>query len=292
MSLTIARRPLLLLALCMNLVLAACATQTNERLRRLSRMAPEVLYDDGQRALRSHDWSAAVEIFTALTSRYSLAPEARQARLEIIYAHYKMGEEESARDAADSFIKENPQHPSIDYAYYLKGLVDYERSAYPIELWLGGDPMARPPQTALASIDAFRTVVTKYPTSIYAADARRRMIMMRNRLADYELKVAQYYMQRGAWVAAAQRSRQAIEQYDGAPAVKEALRIMIRCYKELKYADLADNTLRVFNANYPGESSGWQPQKKGLFHRLFGRKPAEPATPAPPTPAAASADTR
>jgi outer membrane protein assembly factor BamD len=242
-------------------------------------MAPEVLYDDGQRALRSHDWSAAVDIFTALTSRYSLAPEARQARLEIIYAHYKMGEEESARDAADSFIKENPSHPSIDYAYYLKGLVDYERAPYPVELWLGGDPTAKPPQTARASLDAFRTVVTKYPTSIYAADSRRRMIMMRNRLAEYELKVAQYYMQRGAWVAAAQRSRQAIEQYDGAPAVKEALRIMIRCYKQLKYDDLADNSLRVFNANYPGESPEWQPQKTGLFSRLFGGgRKAQPAS--------------
>jgi len=268
-----ARRALLLLALCLNLVLAGCASDVNGRLQRLSRNPPGMLYNEGHRALHAHDYASAVDNFEALTSRYPFTPEARQARLEIIYAYYKEGEKESARDAADTFIKENPSHPNIDYAYYVKGLVDFERTPYKFELLLGGDPTARPPQTARDSIESFRTVVTKYPTSIYAADAHRRMIYMRNRLADFQLRVANYYMARGAWVAAAQRARQAIEQYDGAPAVKDALRIMIRCYRRLKYTDLADNALRVFQENFPGESPELQEQHDGWLHRLFGGSP-------------------
>ena len=267
-----------LLLLCMNLLLGACATHDNSRLQKLSRNAPEVLYDEGRRALRAHDYSAAVDNFEALISRYPFTPEARQSRLEVIYAYYKQDEKESARDAADTFIKENPSHPSIDYAFYIRGLVDFERTPYKIELWMGGDPTARPPQTARDSIDSLRTVVSKYPTSIYATDARRRMIYMRNRLADYELRVADYYMRRGAWVAAAQRARQAIEQYDGAPAEKNALRIMILCYHKLKYADLADNTLKVFAENFPGESPELQGKKNGLLHRVFSSSSAKTAS--------------
>ncbi len=267
---TALRNVLPLLALCLgtSLLLTGCATKRDERLARLSRLAPEVLLDDGERALRSHDYGSAINHFEALMTRYSFKPEARQARLEVAYAYYKMDEKESARDAADTFIKDNPLHPSIDYAYYVRGLVDFERTPYKIELWLGGDPTGRPPQSARDSIDSLRTVVTKYPGSIYAADARRRMIFMRNRLADYELRVANYYMRRGAWVAAAQRARQAIEEFDGAPAVKDALRIMIACYRKLKYDDLADSSLQVFQRNFPGESPDIA-IKQGLFTRLF-----------------------
>ncbi|HTQ37350.1 MAG TPA: outer membrane protein assembly factor BamD [Steroidobacteraceae bacterium] len=266
-----ARRALLLLALCINLVLAGCASHGNSRLQRLARNPPGVLYELGRRALHSHDYQAAVDAYEALTTQYSLTAEARQARLELIYVYYKLDEKESARDAADTFIKEDPTHPNIDYAYYVRGLVDFENAPMKIELLLGGDPTARPPETARDAIDSFRTVVTKYPASIYAADARRRMIYMRNRLADFELKAADYYMQRGAWVAAAQRARQAVEQYDGAPAVKDALRVMIVCYRKLQYTDLADNTLRVFRENFPGQSPDL-PQHEGLnlVHKIFG----------------------
>jgi outer membrane protein assembly factor BamD len=267
---TARRLALLAIPLCLTLLFAGCASNSYGRLQKLSRNPPGYLYEQGQRALRAHDWSSAVDNFEALTSRYPFTPEARQARLEVVYAYYRMDEKESARDAADTFIKENPSHPNIDYAYYVKGLVDFERTPYKLELWLGGDPNARPPQTARDSIDSFNTVVTKYPKSIYAADARRRMIYMRNRLAEYELRVANYYMERGAWVAAAQRARQTIEQFDGAPEVKDALRIMIVCYRHLNYGDLADNTLKVFNANFPGESPDIPGKKSfGRLRSLF-----------------------
>lgn len=271
-AITARRHWLLLLVLCMNLLLVACATDRNSQLQRLSRFAPEVLYDEARRALRAHDYNAAVARYSALAARYPFTPEARQARLDLIYAYYKLDEKESARDAADTFLRENPAHPSVDYAHYVLGLVEFERTPHKLELWLGGDPDGRAPQTARESIESFRTVVTEYPNSIYAADAYRRMIYMRNRLAEYELRVANYYMQRGAWVAAAQRARLAIEQYDGAPAIKDALRIMIMCYRRLEYSDLADNTLKIFQENFPGESAEYQIRgKSGLFARLFNR---------------------
>lgn len=270
--LTARRHALVLLVLCTNLLFGACATNPNSELQRLSRFSPEVLYEEARRSLKAHDYAAAVARFEALAARYPFTPEARQARLEIIFAYYKLDEKESARDAAKTFIDENARHPSMDYAYYVLGLVDFERTPYKLELWLGGDPTARPPQTALDAINSFRKVVTAYPTSIYAADAYKRMVYMRNRLADYELKVADYYMQRGAWVAAARRASETIEQYDGAPAVKDALRIMIVCYSKLLYTDLADSTLKVFQENFPGESPDYQIRRKaGLWNRLFNR---------------------
>jgi outer membrane protein assembly factor BamD len=270
MSIATTRRALLLLPLCLTMLLTACETGGRGEFQRLSKYPPAELYDRGRRALRAHDYSSAVATYEALNARYPFTAEARQGRLDVIFAYYKLDEMESARDAADTFIKENPSHSRIDYAYYLKGLIDFERAPVKLELWLGGDPTARPPQTAADSIESFRTVVEKYPKSAYAADARRRMIYMRNRLADYQLRVATYYLRRGAWVAAAQRSRQAIEQYDCAPAVKDALRILIVCYGKLDYADLADNTRKVFEQNFPGESPEMQ-IKRSLWDRLFNR---------------------
>ena len=119
---------------------------------------------------------------------------------------------------------------------------------------MGVDPSKRPPISAQDSINSFRTVVERYPKSIYAPDARQRMIYMRNRLADYDIHLAHFYEERSAWVAAAQRARETIERYDGSPAVKEALRILIRCYTELDYPELAANTEAVFRENFPDES--------------------------------------
>ena len=187
-----------------------------------------------------------------MTARYPFTPQSRQGRLDIIYAYYKLGEKESAKDAADTFIRENPTHPRIDYAWYIKGLIDFERTPHRIERWLDVDLSDRPPATARDSFTALRTVVERFPKSPYAPDARRRMIYLRNRVAYYELSVAQHYAQRGAWVAAAQRSRRTIEQYDGAPAVKDALRIMYRAYNELDYAELAAEHGKGVPREFPG----------------------------------------
>ena len=160
-------------------------------------------------------------------ARYPFAAETRQSRLDVIYAYYRAGESESAIDAADTFISENPTHPRIDYAWYLKGLTDFERMPNFMERWFRVDLNKRPPTQARRSFLSFSTVVEQYPNSEYAHDARRRMVYLRNRLADYEIAVARYYVGRGAYVAAAQRAKVAIEEFDGAPAVRQALEIMV-----------------------------------------------------------------
>lgn len=235
-------------------LLAGCAGGPDGTQQRLSRFGPDNLYDQGRRALRASDWGEAVNILEALNARYPFTVHARRGRVDVIYAYYKLGEKESARDAADTFIRENPADERLDYAYYLRGLVDFERGPWAVERWLNVDLAERVPQTAQDSFDSFRTVIERFPQSRYAHDSRQRMIYLRNRLADYELRVADHYMDRGAWVAAAQRAQKTIEQYDGAPAVKDALRVLIRCYQELDYTELARNTEQVFRENFPEES--------------------------------------
>jgi outer membrane protein assembly factor BamD len=243
---------LILLPLCALLLVAGCASDRHQQ--RLAKLTPDALYERGQKSLRAHDYQEAVRIYEALTARYPFTPQSRQARLNIIYAYYELGEKESAKDAAETFIRENPAHPRIDYAWYLKGLNDFERVPNSVERWMGVDMTQRPPTGARDAFTALRTVVQRYPTSVYAHDARRRMIYLRNRLADFEINVAHHYEERGAWVAAAQRARQTIEQYDGAPAVKEALRVLARCYGKLDYKELQENTVKVFRENYPEDS--------------------------------------
>jgi outer membrane protein assembly factor BamD len=216
--------------------------------------SPEALYGRASKALREGSYGAAIKGYEALAARYPFSDAARQSRLDIIYAYYKGHEKESAVDAADSFIRENPTHPRIDYAYYVKGLVYFERDANFLERWFKVDLSQRPPQDLRKSFEAFSRVVTQYPQSEYAGDARQRMVYLRNRLADYEIHVARYYMRRGAWVAAIARARYLIENYDGAPSMREALEITVAGYQKLGMQDLAGDASKVLAANYPGDT--------------------------------------
>ncbi len=215
---------------------------------------PAVVYARAQKALLGGDYPLAIRIYEALMARYPFAAETRQSRLDVIYAYYKAGESESAIDAADTFIRENPTHPRIDYAWYLKGLTDFERLPNFMERWFRVDLNQRPPTQARRSFTAFQTVVEQYPNSDYAHDSRRRMVYLRNRLADYEIAVAKYYIGRGAYVAAAQRAKVAIEEFDGAPAIREALELMILCYDRMELTELAAQTRTMYRANYEGEA--------------------------------------
>lgn len=256
------------LLLLLLVILAGC--QTNRESRDLARGGSAVVYDRAREALNRQDFDNAIRIYEALVARYPFAPEARQARLDLIYAYYKGRETESALDQADTFIRENPTHPRIDYAYYIKGLVDFERSANFIERWFDVDLDARPPQTARSAFNSFRRVVEEYPRSEYAHDARRRMIHLRNRLADYEIYVARYYLKRGAYIGAAQRAKQTIEQYDGAPAVRDALEVMITAYEALDMKDLAAQTREVYAFNYG--ASPEQVSRKNTANRRFWQR--------------------
>jgi outer membrane protein assembly factor BamD len=214
---------------------------------------PDVLYQRAQRALNASDYNIAIKTYEALAARFPFTDQARQARLDLMYAYYRAGESESAIDAAETFIRENPAHPRIDYAWYIKGLVDFERAPNVLERLFNVDLTERPPTTARKAFTAFQTVVERFPKSLYAHDARRRMIYLRNRLAEYEVHVAEYYLRRGAYVAAAQRAKQAVEQYDGAPAINRALQVMITAYERLDLRELAAQTRQVYDANFMGD---------------------------------------
>jgi outer membrane protein assembly factor BamD len=232
---------------------------------------PEVVYERARRAVLQGDYPFAIRVYEALMARYPFAEETRQSRLDVIYAYYRAGEADSAIDAADTFIRENPTHPRIDYAWYLKGLVDFERMPNFLERWFRVDLNQRPPTNARRSFAAFATVVQQFPTSDYAHDSRRRMVYLRNRLAEYEIAVARYYVDRGAYVAAAQRAKVAVEEFDGSPAVRQALEIMVYCYEKMDLEELADKTRVMYRANYEGEigEGRSQPVTKRKWYKLW-----------------------
>ena len=254
-------------ALC--IVLLAVSGCRSHRERDEKKVTPDILYKKAHKSLESSDYNSAIKSYEQLTARFPFTDEARQARLDLIYAYYRAGEKESATDAAETFIRENPTHPRVDYAWYVKGLVDFERAPNVIERLFRADLTQRPPSTARKAFAAFKTVVEQYPKSEYAHDSLQRMIYLRNRLASYEVHVARYYFKRGAYVAAAQRAKGAIEQYDGAPAIREALEIMINSYDRLNLQPLAANARQVYAANYSAEVRTSVAQVKKSWWRIW-----------------------
>jgi outer membrane protein assembly factor BamD len=240
-------------ALCV--VLLAVSGCRSHREKVLARQTPETLFKTAKKALKNNNYGAAIKAYEALTARFPFTDEARQGRIDLIYAYYRAGESESATDAADTFIRENPTHPRVDYAYYLKGLVDFERTPNAIERLFRADLTQRPPSNARKAFASFKIVVEQYPKSEYAHDALQRMVYLRDRLASYEVHVARYYLKRGAYVAAAQRAKGAIEQYDGAPAERDAVAIMIECYDKLGLEPLAAQAREVYAANFSAKVS-------------------------------------
>jgi outer membrane protein assembly factor BamD len=222
----------------------------------------EKLYDQAKRACDNGNYKDGISYYENLEARFPFSNEARQGQLDLMWAYYKNREPEAAIDQADQFIRENPAHPRIDYAYYIKGLVQFERNPNFLERWFNADLTERPPIDARKSFQAFQTIVERFPNSEYAEDSRRRMIFLRNRLAAYEVYVAEYYLKRGAWVGAINRSKYTIENYDGAPQVKRALEIMAQSYRKLGMDDLAADSEKVLKENYVNADKAGADEKK------------------------------
>ncbi|MBV0933887.1 outer membrane protein assembly factor BamD [Marinobacterium weihaiense] len=254
-------------------------------------VAPDVpeqqLYDDALSALQADNYSLAIEKLQLLEARYPFGRYSEQAQLELIYAYFRNYEPESARAAADRFIRLHPNHDNVDYAYYLKGLTAFEEDRSFFEKYLPIDVSQRDPGAALDSFESFSTLLNRYPQSEYAPDAQKRMQYLKNRLATHEIHVAAYYMKREAWVAAANRGRYVVENLQETPAVPDALAIMAEAYTELGMHDLANNAREVLTLNYPDYRV--RPFKKeratltqaATFGLLGGEEPAEPARPIP-----------
>jgi outer membrane protein assembly factor BamD len=214
----------------------------------------ERYYSEAKTALNVGDYQKAIKLYEQLESRYPFGVYAQQALLESAYAYYKSDEPESALAALDRFIHLYPLNPHMDYAHYLKGLVNFHRGVGIIQRYIPRDESQRDPSSARDALKDFKVLVKRFPKSQYAQDGAQRIVYLRNRLAQHEINVAQYYMRRGAHIGAINRAQYVVENYQRTPAVPEALTIMVRGYKILGLDDLAKETLRVLESNFPGYS--------------------------------------
>ena len=209
------------------------------------------IYSEAKDALNSKNYEEAIKLYEKLESRYRHGRFAQQAQIEVAYAHYKDDEPLKAVAAADRFIKLHPNHPNVDYAYYLKGLANFNDDLGWTGYLGGQDLSERDPKAARDAFDAFRELATRFPQSRYAPDALARMNYLLNALASNEVHVARYYMKRGAYVAAANRAQFALKTYPQAPANEEGLVILVRAYDALGMTDLRNDAERVLMKNFP-----------------------------------------
>jgi len=216
-------------------------------------VSAEEMYKEAKSALNDESYESAIKLFESLQSRYPYGRYAQQAQLEIAYAYYKQSEAEPAISAADRFIKQYPNSPHVDYAYYLKGLANFHGETG--LFGLSGDPTERDPKAAQDSFAAFKDLVARFPGSKYAPDARLRMQYLINALAKYEINVASYYQRRGAHIAAVNRAKAVLTQYPNSPATRDALQILVQSYAAMGMQELHDDTQRVLGKNFPRDAA-------------------------------------
>jgi len=212
-------------------------------------MSAQELYGKAKASLDSGDYETAISTFEQLEARYPFGKFAQQAQLEIAYAYYKFDEPDSCISTADRFIRNNPGNPHIDYAYYLKGLANYTRGQELADRLASRDPSDRDTRALRDAFNDFTQLVKKFPDSRYTPDATQRLIFLHNMLAKYEINVAEYYMKRGAYVAAADRAKYVIENYQRTPAAQDALKVLVRAYTKMGMKDLSNDARRILELN-------------------------------------------
>lgn len=229
--------------------LAGCASSKPED--ETAKWTPEKIYADALEERDHSNYPKAISLFEKLEGRAAGTPLAQQAQLDKAYTHFKAGEQAQAIVTIERFIKLHPVSPAMDYALYLKGLVSFNDNLGLFGSVVEQDLSERDQKAAKQSFEAFKELVDRFPDSKYAPDARQRIVYIVNSLAQSEVHVARYYFSRGAYVAAISRAQIAVRDYQGVPAVEEALVILMRSYEALGMKDLAQDTRRVLTANYP-----------------------------------------
>lgn len=247
-------RILILLVLCMACV--SCSIFNNEERDEFAGLSTEEqFYQTAQRQLNSRNFRASIATYQALESRFPFGRYAEQGQLELIYAYFANLDLEAARTAADRFIRLHPDSASVDYAYYMKGMASFAEDSGFISRFLPTDPSKRDPGRARDSFAEFSLLVALYPDSEYAADARARMIQLRNTLAAYEIHVANYYLERRAYIAALNRGRYVVENFQGSPIVSDGVAVMVEAYLRLGLDDQAATSLNLLKTNFPDHPS-------------------------------------
>ncbi len=229
-------------------LLAACSSTPNDE---TAKWSPNKIYSEAKDELSAGSYDKAVPLFEKLEGRAAGTPLAQQAQLEKAYAQYKSGDQAQAMATLDRFMKLHPASPAIDYALYLKGIVNFNDNLGAFSFLSRQDLSERDQKAAKESFESFKELITRFPDSRYTPDATARMNYIVNSLAEYEVHVARYYYQRGAYVAAANRAQSAVTDYQSVPAVEEALWIMVRSYDALGLDQLRDDAKRVMAKSYP-----------------------------------------
>lgn len=251
------------LALILVLLLSGCFLFGNKE--EAANLSASKLFSDAMEDMDDKNYEQAIKKFETLEARYPYGRYAEQAQLEVAYAYYKQEDVASTTAACDRFIKLHPTHPNVDYAYYMKGLANFNENLGFIASLGGQDMTERDPKQARQSYDAFKELVTRFPDSKYTEDAAARMRFVLNGLANYEVQVARYYMKRKAYVAAVNRAQYVLQNFQKTPATEEALLIMVKAYDAMGVTDLRDDAERVMKQNFPNS--------KYLSGSAYGGKP-------------------
>lgn len=246
--------------------LALWGCSSNDELPEMADTGEQQMYEQIQEYLNNSNYTESVRALQLLESRYPFGKYAEQAQLELIYAHYQAYEHEAAVEAADRFIRLHPQNPNVDYAYYMKGLAAYTGTEDIFDRFIPTDHSERDTSHFKEAFGEFAQLVSRYPASPYAADARARMVYLRNLLARHEITVANYYFRRGAYLAATNRGSYVVENFQQTPAVADGLAVMAQGYILLGYNDLARDTIAVLAQNYPDHYSL---DKNGEFQSVY-----------------------
>jgi len=212
------------------------------------------LFVDARKSLDNGLYVKAIQILSTIDSRFPYGPISHQVQLDLIYAYYKVGNADQGIALTDRFLRLNPDNPNVDYVYYMRALINLSTEDNLFQDLAGIDRSDRDPTASREAFDDFKHLLTKYPNSKYAADARQRMLEIKSRLAKYEIAVALFYLKREAYASAANRGRYVVEYFSPNPEVELALEIMIECYDQLGLDDLKKNSLQVLAANYPNNS--------------------------------------
>ncbi len=232
------------------LLLSACGS-TSKDIDETKNWSPSKLYAEARDEMNTGNYERAIQHFEKLESRYPFGTYAQQAQMEIAYAHYRQGDQAQALAAVERFIKLHPDHPNVDYMYYLRGLINFNDRVSIFDVFSRQDPTERDPKAVREAFDAFKLLVERFPDSKYTPDARDRLAYLVNAMASYDVHVAGYYYRRGAYVAAAARAQSAVKNYPGTPATEQALYIMMKSYEALNLPELRADAQRVLDLNYP-----------------------------------------
>jgi outer membrane protein assembly factor BamD len=207
------------------------------------------LYEEAQSAIDSAEFQTAVKHLESLEARFPFDPYAKQAQLDIAYAYYKFDELDQATSAVERFARLHPRDPHMDYVYYLKGLINFNRGQGLLDAWFPREPSRHDPAVLEQAFNDFATLVRRFPNSTYAGDANQRMIYLRNQLAEKEILIARFYIERKSWLSSAKRAKAVIERFPNTIWTKDALDILLLSYQKLDLADLAADTQRIIDYN-------------------------------------------